>query len=70
MINIEKIETSNYDMNLNNEIIKSKSRTENPTVLPEGDGLVSKGMFIWPIPGYTKINSHFGMRVHPITRSL
>ncbi len=28
MINIEKIETSNYDMNLNNEIIKSKIRTE------------------------------------------
>ena len=26
------------------------------------------GMFIWPIPGYLTITSHFGMRVHPITK--
>ena len=25
------------------------------------------GPMIWPIPGYTQITSHFGMRVHPIT---
>jgi hypothetical protein len=24
-------------------------------------------MFIWPIPEYTEITSHFGMRTHPIT---
>lgn len=29
---------------------------------------VSKDMFIWPIPGYTTITSHYGMRVHPITK--
>ena len=23
------------------------------------------GMFTWPIPGYTNITSHFGMRVNP-----
>ena len=25
------------------------------------------GAMIWPIPGYTKITSQFGMRVHPVT---
>ena len=25
------------------------------------------GAMIWPIPGYTQITSHYGMRVHPIT---
>ena len=24
-------------------------------------------MFIWPIPNYLTITSHFGMRIHPIT---
>lgn len=37
------------------------------TIITDGKGLISKGMFIWPIPGYTTITSHFGMRVHPIT---
>ena len=31
---------------------------------------ISESGFAWPIPGYTTITSHYGMRVHPITRSI
>ena len=40
------------------------------TIITNGKGLIPKGMFTRPIPGYTTITSPFGMRVHPITRCL
>lgn len=47
-----------------------KSRAESTTIVNKNNGLIPKGMFIWPIPGYATITSNFGMRVHPITRCL
>lgn len=29
------------------------------TIITDGKGLIPNGMFTWPIPGYTKITSHF-----------
>lgn len=44
-----------------------QEKETSPTTITNGIGLVPKGMFIWPIPGYTIITSHFGMRTHPLT---
>ncbi len=34
----------------------------------QGDQAYTGGIFTWPAPGYTKITSAFGMRVHPILK--
>lgn len=33
----------------------------------QGDFSPVEGQFLWPVPGYTRISSKFGPRIHPIT---
>lgn len=60
----KQLSNENYEEQYS-EWVKEKENSTNTII--NGKGLVSKGMFTWPIPGYTLITSHFGMRTHPLT---
>lgn len=60
----EKLSGQNYEQQYA-EWVKEKE-TSGATITTD-KWLVPKGMFTWPIPGYTLITSHFGMRNHPLT---
>ncbi len=65
-------------MNLNDEdvemcvdlVINSDSGYYDDTIENGNNILIGKGMFTWPIPGYTNVTSKYGYRIHPITRRI
>lgn len=49
-------------------VIDAHNSYYDSTIINSNNIYVGKGMFNWPIPGYTTITSPFGYRIDPITR--
>lgn len=49
-------------------VIDAQNSYYDSTIINSNNIYVGKGMFSWPIPGYTTITSPFGYRTDPITR--
>lgn len=61
---VEQLSNENYQDQYSEWL---KEKESSPNAITNNKELISKGMFTWPIPGYTLITSHFGMRNHPLT---
>lgn len=68
-ISEQQVETEIKDISELAQDFSVDYNNNNPAIT-DTNSPISKNMFTWPIPGYTTITSHYGMRVHPITRSI
>ena len=56
---IEQFSNSDYEAQYAEWLEVKQSDDSNLPSVTDGKGIVPIGMFIWPIPGYTTITSHF-----------